>query len=348
MDHTYRMLVDGKLVEGAGGTTQVVNPANGQVIAVVPKANVADLDRAVEAAARTQRAWAATHIMDRGKLLCALAGRIRDNYDELVQLETMQYGGPVFKTGKFDIPTAADMLEFHASVGRALCGVTLPAGPSSRAMTVREPLGVLGLITPWNFPLVTAVAKIAPALITGNTCVLKPPSCAPLTVLRLLSSPVEVGIPAGVLNIVTGPGSTIGEALVSHPKVAKINFTGDSETGKRIMNLASVAVKPVACELGGKNAFIVLADADVDAAIEGAVWGSFFNSGQNCGSCSRFFIQEAIYEEFIERFVAAAAKLRVGDPLNPETMIGPVAYAGHRDRIEDSSRERSNLGRGFS
>ena len=246
----------------------------------------------------------------------------------------MQYGGPVFKTGKFDIPAASGLLEYYAGIGRGLSGLTLPAGPSARAMTVREPLGVVGLITPWNFPLVTAMAKVGPALITGNACVLKPPSCAPLTVLRLGEFALEAGVPAGVLNIVTGPGSSVGEALVTHPKVAKINFTGDSYTGKRIMALASTAVKPVASELGGKNAFIILADADMDAVIEGAVWAAFFNSGQNCGAASRFFVQEPVYEEFARRFVAAAAKLRVGDPLDPATMVGPVAYAEHRDRIE--------------
>lgn len=335
MDHTYGMLIDGGLVQASGGATMdVVNPADRRVIASVPKAGPEDLDQAVEAASRAQWAWAAQHPVDRGRVLFELARLIRDHHDELVRLETAQYGGPVFKTGRFDIPAAAGILKYYAGVGRGLTGVTLPVGPSARAMTVREPLGVVGLITPWNFPLVTAIAKIAPALITGNTCVVKPPSCAPLTVLRLGELAAEAGLPAGVLNTVTGPGGSIGEALVTHPKVAKINFTGDSETGKRIMCLASAAVKPVACELGGKNAFIVLGDADLDAAIEGAIWSSFFNSGQNCGSASRFFVQESIYDEFAGRFVTAAAKLSVGDPLKPETMIGPVAYEAHRDRIE--------------
>ncbi len=345
MDHAYSMLIDGELVQpAAGATSQVVNPANGQVFATVPKADVGDLDRAVEAAWSAQPAWRALHPSDRGKVLFRLAAQIRAHHDELVRLETMQYGGPVFKTGSFDIPAAADMLEYYAGIGRGLSGLTLPAGPSARAMTVREPLGVVGLITPWNFPLVTAIAKVAPALITGNTCVLKPASCAPLTVLRLGEFAVEAGVPAGVLNIITGPGSSVGEALVTHPKVAKINFTGDSDTGKRIMGLASAAVKPVASELGGKNAFIVLADADLDAVIEGAVWAAFFNSGQNCGAASRFFVQQPIYDEFAERFVEAAGKLTVGDPLDPATMIGPVAYKGHRDRIEGFVAEAKRSG----
>ena len=340
MDEKYSMLIDGKLVQArSGATMEIVNPADGKVFAVAPKGSPAEVEKAVDAAWNAQPGWASMYAGERGKFLFKLAELIRKHYDELWRLETMQYGGPRLKTSNFDIPTAADMLEWMAGIGRGLSGLTLPVGSSARAMTVREPLGVLGLITPWNFPLVTAIAKVSPALITGNTAVLKPPSCAPLTVLRLAEFVVEAGLPPGVLNIVTGPGSSVGEALVSHPKVAKINFTGDSNTGKRIMSLAAAAVKPVASELGGKNAFIVLDDADLDdadldGAVEGAIWGSFFNSGQNCGSCSRLFIQESIYDRFAERFVAAARRLPMGDPLKPETMIGPVAYKAHRDSIE--------------
>ena len=335
MDEKYRMLIDGKLVQArSGATMEIVNPADGKVFAAAPKGSPAEVEKAVDAAWNAQPGWASMYAGERGKFLFKLAELIRKHHEELWRLETMQYGGPRLKTSNFDIPTAADMLEWMAGIGRGLSGLTLPVGSSARAMTVREPLGVLGLITPWNFPLVTAIAKVSPALITGNTAVLKPPSCAPLTVLRLAEFVVEAGLPPGVLNIVTGPGSSVGEALVSHPKVAKINFTGDSNTGKRIMSLAAAAVKPVASELGGKNAFIVLDDADLDGAVEGAIWGSFFNSGQNCGSCSRLFIQESIYDRFAERFVAAARRLPMGDPLKPETMIGPVAYKAHRDSIE--------------
>jgi acyl-CoA reductase-like NAD-dependent aldehyde dehydrogenase len=348
MDSKYSMLIDGKLVQASSGATmEIINPADGKAFAIAPKGSPAEIDKAVEAAWKAQPAWAVRHVADRGKLLFELARLIRSHHDELAKLETMQYGGPMFKTSNFDIPFSAELLEYYAGVGRGLSGFTLPAGPTCRAMTVREPLGVVGLITPWNFPLVTALAKVAPALITGNTCVVKPPSCAPLTVLKVGEFAVEAGVPAGLINIVTGPGSTTGEALVTHPKVAKISFTGDSSTGKRIMSLASAAIKPVASELGGKNAFIVLADADLDAAVEGAVWGSFFNSGQNCGSPSRFFIQEPIYDQFVDRFVAIAKKLSIGDPLKMETMVGPVAYEGHRDGIErfvqGAKRSRAKL-----
>ncbi len=348
MDQPYRMLINGELVEASGKETmEVVNPANGKVIDVVPKCSLVDLNRAVEAAWDAGPAWAGKATGERAKFLFKLAELIMAHHHELAVLETMQYGGPIFKTSNFDIPFAAESLVWMAGIARGLSGLTLPAGPTCRAMTIREPLGVLGLITPWNFPLVTAVSKIGPALITGNTAVVKLPSCAPLTALRLGQLAVEAGIPAGVLNIITGPGSTIGEALVKHEKVAKINFTGDSNVGKRIMELASASVKPVASELGGKNAFIVLPDADLDAAVEGAVWASFFNSGQNCAATERFYVHEAVYDVFAEKFVAATRKITVGDPLKPETMMGPVAYAGARDTIvgfiEDAKKSGAKL-----
>lgn len=334
-EHDYKVLIGGELCGSATGETmEVVNPANGRVIAAVPKCSSLEIDRAAEAAAQAAPAWAEKSPTERAAIFFKLAGLLRSRRDEWAKLETMQYGGPIFKTHNFDMVFDAEHFEFMAGVGRAVTGKTLPVGPQAMSMTIRQPLGVVGLITPWNFPLVTAISKITPCLMMGNTAVVKPPSCAPLTVLRLGELAVEAGLPPGVLNIVTGPGSSVGEALVKHPKVAKINFTGDSETGKRILALASAAVKPVACELGGKNAFIVLPDADMSAAIEGAVWGGFFNSGQNCGASSRYLVHESVYDEFAERFVAAAKTLRVGDPLKPETQIGPVAYKGHRDSIE--------------
>ncbi len=335
MKNTYNILINGRLIQALSGeTTEVINPANGRVIDTVPKCGTEELEMAVEAATNAAQGWASKSVAERAKIFFKLAELIRENHDELTGIETMQYGGPVFKTGNFDIPFSSEMLEYMAGIGRAVAGMTLPVNPSCMSMTVREPMGVVGLITPWNFPLVTVLAKVAPALIVGNTAVVKPPSCAPLTALKLGELSIEAGMPAGVLNIVTGPGPVVGEALVKHPVVAKIGFTGDSETGKRIMSLCSTHVKPLACELGGKNAFIVLKDADMDAAIEGAVWGSFFNSGQNCGSPSRFIIHESIYDEFAEKFVQAAGKLRVGDPMKKETMMGPLAYKGHRDVVE--------------
>ena len=331
----YPILIDGKLCAPVkGGTMDVINPANGKVVATVPRCTAEDVDLAAQAARKARKAWKNTYIGDRAAYLFKLAELIRRDQEELIALETAQYGGPVSKTSRFDIPSAIGEFEFMAGLGRGMTGTTITANPSARVMTVREPYGVVGLITPWNFPLVTAVSKLAPALITGNTCILKPPSCAPLTVLKLAQYCVEAGIPAGVVNIVTGPGSEVGEAIVKHPYVNKINFTGDSKVGKRIMELASVYVKPVASELGGKNAMLILDDAELDAVVETAVYSAFFNSGQNCGSPSRLYVQEGIYDAFVERFVAAAEKIIVGDPEDPKTMMGPLAYMGCRETAE--------------
>ena len=257
-----------------------------------------------------------------------------EHTEELAALETAQHGSPIRKTMNFDLPQCADTFEYFAGVGRALTGDTLPVGPWAQSITVKEPLGVIGLITPWNFPTLMVVWKMAAALITGNTCIIKPPSVAPLTTLRLAELAVEAGIPGGAVNVLTGPGETVGEAIVVHPGVAKIGFTGDTSTGKRIMKLAADTAKPVGLELGGNNAFVVLDDADVDAAVEGAIFGSFFNSGQVCAASSRLFVHESLYDQFCSRFVAAAKQLRIGDPMDPMTVIGPVPFASHRDKIE--------------
>jgi len=335
MSYDYKILIDGKLTKPLkGGTMDVINPANGEIVATVPKCTVEDVDLAVAAAKRAKNVWKNTYIGERADKLLRLASLIRENEKELIALETAQYGGPVGKTSRFDIPSAAGEFEFMAGLGRSVTGLTISANPNARVMTVREPHGVVGLISPWNFPLVTAVSKLAPALIMGNTCVLKPPSCAPLTVLKLGEYIIEAGIPAGVVNIITGPGGEVGEAIVLHPDVAKVSFTGDSIVGKRILALAAEKVMPVAEELGGKNAFILLNDANLDGAVEAATYASFFNSGQNCGSPSRFYVQAEIYDEFITRFIAATSKLKVGDPTDPDTMMGPLAYMKCRETAE--------------
>lgn len=335
MAHDYKILIDGKLTKPVkNGTMDVINPADNTVVATVPRCTAEDVDLAVKAAEKAKKGWKNTYIGERAEYLMKLAQKIRDNKDELIALETSQYGGPVSKTSNFDIPSASGEFEFMAGLGRATTGLTISANPNARVMTVREPLGVVGLISPWNFPLVTAVSKLAPALIMGNTCVLKPASCAPLTVLKLAEYCVEVGIPAGVVNILTGPGGEVGEAIVTHPGIDKISFTGDSKVGKRILELAAPRVMPVAAELGGKNAMIVLDDCDLDGAVEGATHAAFFNSGQNCGSPSRFYVQEGIYDDFVSRFVRAASKIKVGNPTDPETMMGPLAYMECRKTAE--------------
>ncbi|MCB2188436.1 MAG: aldehyde dehydrogenase family protein [Deltaproteobacteria bacterium] len=335
MAEEFKALIGDKWVGAASGETMnVVNPANGQVVATVPKCGPAEVDLAVEAAAAAWPGWAGLPVSARAKVLLKLAQLIMANQETLAALETQEHGSPIRKTMNFDVPLCAEQLEYFAGVARGLTGETLPVGPWCLSMTVREPLGVVGLITPWNFPALMVVWKMGAALVTGNACVLKPPSITPLTTLKLAELALEAGVPAGVVNVLTGPGETVGEALVRHPKVAKIGFTGDTQTGKRIASLAAENVTQVGLELGGKNAFLVLADADVDAAVEGAIFGSYFNSGQVCAAASRFYIHESLYDEFAEKLVAAAGKLVMGDPLKPETVLGPVAYAAHRDKVE--------------
>jgi acyl-CoA reductase-like NAD-dependent aldehyde dehydrogenase len=345
LNQEFYNLIDGKLVKAIkGGTMSVVNPASNKVVAVVPKCTEEDVALAVAAAKRVKNSWKNTYVGERARLLYRMAAIIREHANELVPMETAQYGGPVSKTRNFDIPAAIEEFELMAGMGRSVTGKTITADPSARVMTLREPFGVVGLITPWNFPLVTAVSKVAPALITGNTVVLKPPSCAPLTVLKMAEYAIEAGFPAGVINIITGPGSEVGEAIVRHRDVSKISFTGDSRVGKRIMELAAPQVKAVASELGGKNAMLILDDAELDNAVETAAYAAFFNSGQNCGSPSRFYVQEGIYDAFVSRFVKAASKITVGDPTDEKTMMGPLAYNACRDTAERFIESAKNAG----
>lgn len=333
--YDFKTIIAGEKVSASNSETMdIVNPANGTVVARVPRCGVNEVNRAVGAAVKAAPGWAAKTVGERSKVLLKLSQLIMANLEELAKLETMEHGSPIRKTMNFDIPLCAEQLEYFAGVGRALKGETLPVGPWCASMAIREPLGVVGLITPWNFPALMVVWKLGAALITGNTTIVKPPSITPLTTIRLAELALEAGAPAGVVNVVTGPGEIVGEALVQHPDVAKIGFTGDTATGKRIMRLASNTVKQVGLELGGKNAFIVLADADLDAAVEGAVFGAYFNTGQVCAAASRFYIHESLYDRFAEKFVNASKSLQYGDPMDMATVLGPVAYAAHRDKIE--------------
>jgi acyl-CoA reductase-like NAD-dependent aldehyde dehydrogenase len=335
MATAYKAFINGAWTDSSSGETfPVTNPATGEVIAQVSLCGQAEVDLAVQAAAAAGPGWAGRPVAERSKVLLKLSQLIMEHQEELAELETREHGSPLRKTMNFDVPLCAEQFEYFAGVARAQTGETLPVGPWATSYTVREPLGVVGLITPWNFPALMVVWKLGAALVTGNTCVIKPPTVAPLTTLRLAELATEAGAPPGSVNVLTGPGQTVGEALVRHPGVAKIGFTGDTETGKRIMAVASESVKPVGLELGGNNAFIIMPDADIDGAAEGAAFGAFFNSGQVCASASRFYVHESVYEEFAEKFVAAASQLRMGDPMDMATVIGPVVYPAHRDKVE--------------
>ncbi len=335
MAEKYKVLIGGEWVGSASGeTSEVVNPANGQVIATVPECGVEEVNAAVSAASAAFPGWACKTVAERSKLLLKLSQLIMANQENLAKLETMEHGSPIRKTMNFDVPLCAEQLEYFAGVARGITGETLPVGPWCMSMTVRQPLGVIGLITPWNFPALMVVWKLGAALAMGNTCIIKPPSITPLTALKLGELAMEAGIPRGVVNVITGPGEIVGEALVSHRGVSKIGFTGDTATGKRIMRVASDTVKQVGLELGGKNAFVVMADAEVDSAVEGAVFGAYFNTGQVCAAASRFYIHESLYDEFSAKFVEASKTLKLGDTMDFATVMGPVAYKGHRDKIE--------------
>ena len=341
----YKVLIGGEWVGAASGeTTEVVNPANGQVVATVAKCGVEEVNAAVK------RGWCGfsrVGVQNCGGAVQAslkFSQLIMANQESMAKLETMEHGSPIRKTMNFDVPLCAEQLEYFAGVARGVTGETLPVGPWCMSMTVRQPLGVIGLITPWNFPALMVIWKLGAALAMGNTCIVKPPSIAPLTALKLGELAMEAGIPKGVVNVITGPGEIVGEALVRHPGVAKIGFTGDTATGKRIMKVASDSVKQVGLELGGKNAFVVLEDSDVDSAVEGAVFGAYFNTGQVCAAASRFYIHESLYDEFAEKFVAASKTLRLGDTMDFGTVMGPVAYKGHRDKIEGFVDRAKNSG----
>ncbi len=334
MADTYKAYIGGEYVDATGGETfPVDNPATGEVIAQVAKCTKADVDKAVEAAQAAAMDWAMTPQSQRSKLMLKLSQVLMQHHEELAVLETQEHGSPIRKTMGFDVPQCADFFEYFSGVSRAMTGETLPVGPWCTSLTVREPVGVVGLITPWNFPALMVTWKLGAALVTGNTCIIKPPSVAPLTTLKLAEICTEAGIPAGCVNVITGPGDTVGEALVAHPGVDRIGFTGDTSTGKRIMNVASASAKPVGLELGGNNAMIVLPDADLEAAAEGAIFASFFNSGQVCAAASRLLVHESLYDAFVEKFVEKAKSLRIGDPMNPETVIGPAPYAAQRDKV---------------
>ncbi|MCF8026552.1 MAG: aldehyde dehydrogenase family protein [Desulfobacteraceae bacterium] len=345
MTETYQAFINGQWAETSGGQTMtVINPATGQPVAEAAKCGTQELEKAVEAAENAGPGWANTPVSDRSKVLLKASKLIMEKQNELAELETREHGSPIRKTMNFDIPLWAEQLEYFAGVARGMTGETLPVGPWCMSATVREPLGVIGLITPWNFPGLMVIWKLGAALVTGNTCVVKPPSVTPLAALKIAEIFNDAGAPAGAVNVVPGPGKEIGEALVKHPKVAKIGFTGDTETGKRISQVAAEQIKPVGLELGGKNAFVVLEDADIDSAVQGAIFGAFFNSGQVCASASRFYIHESKYDEFAEKFVDAAKKLRYGDTMDMGTAMGPVAYAEHRDKVEQYINEAKQSG----
>ena len=321
-----RLYIGGEWADAASGATfEVVDPARAEVLTEVAEAGAVDVDRAVRAARDAfEGAWREISPRERGRLLWKLAQRLEERKEEFARVETLNNGKPLFESG-IDLAMTIQTFEYYAGWTTKIEGETIPVSvPGQLNYTLREPIGVVGAIVPWNFPLNIASWKVAPALAAGCTVVLKPATETPLTALLLADVAGEVGLPPGVLNVVPGHGSTAGEALVAHPGVDKIAFTGSTEIGRRIATVAAETVKRVSLELGGKSPNIVFADADLPAAARGALTGIFYGKGEVCAAGSRLLVERSAHDPLLEMVAGGAAKLKVGDPLEKGTRIGAI------------------------
>ncbi len=328
------LVIGGERVAAADGRSfQSINPATGAAIREVAQGGAEDVDRAVRAAAAAQAAWAATKPTARARVLLRWADLLEEHVDELGLLETRDMG-MALGDARWCVGNAAGILRYYAGAIDKLTGSTIPVDRDGVALTFREPIGVVGLITPWNFPLNIANWKTAPAIAAGNAVVLKPASLSPLTALRYADLALEAGLPAGVLNVVAGPGGAAGNALVEHPLVGKIGFTGSTEVGAEIMRRAAGTIKRVTLELGGKSACVVFADADLERVGREAPFGVFENCGQDCCARSRLLVEESVRDEVVERYVATTRAIVVGDPEAAGTQVGPMVSAAQRETVE--------------
>jgi acyl-CoA reductase-like NAD-dependent aldehyde dehydrogenase len=317
--------------EPAAALLQVIEPATETVLATVQRAGVGELDAAVARARAAYPAWRALEPAARARLLHRLASAVEEERESLALLEARNAGKPI-GDARWEIGMVVDTFRYYAGAPERMLGETIPVA-GGQAFTVREPLGVVGLIVPWNFPLTIAAWKLAPALAAGNTVVLKPAELTPLSALRFAEIAASAGIPDGVINVVVGPGRTCGRRLVEHPDVAKIAFTGSTEVGREIAAAAAATIKRVTLELGGKSANIVFADSDLEAAARAAPMAVFGNAGQDCCARSRILVEESVLEPFMELLREAVQALRVGDPLDGRSQIGPLISAGQREHV---------------
>lgn len=332
---TEGLLIGGQREPAASGKTfDTYNPATGEVIAGVAEAGTEDVDRAVRAARKAfDGKWSTMAASRRGRILLKAANLIRSRTDDLAQLETRN-GGKTIKDARNDVLGAAYAFEYYGGAATRIMGETIPVSAPGLDFTLREPVGVCAQIIPWNFPIIMASWKLAPALAAGCTCVLKPAEQTPLTALALGEILQEAGVPEGVVNIVTGPGETTGDALIHHPLIDKIAFTGSTETGKAIMRAAADGIKRVSLELGGKSPNIVFDDVDIPAVVDKAVYSVFGNAGQDCCARTRFFVQDTILDPFMQALVERTQQLRVGAPEKEETEIGALISPEHQARVE--------------
>lgn len=332
-----KLLIGGEWVDAADGVTfESINPATGKVIAQVAAAGADDVDRAVTAARKAfeDNTWSKMSGAERGNLLWKIADLIERYTDELAELETLDNGKPLRVSSRVDIPQAVKHFRYYAGWASKLEGSTIPVNlPNQLVYTVREPMGVVGLIIPWNFPLLMSAWKLAPALACGNTCILKPAEQTPLTALRLGEIMQEAGVPAGVVNILTGYGVPTGSSLAAHPGIDKVAFTGSTEVGRKVLAAsASSNLKRVSLELGGKSPNVIFADADLGRTIKGATWAVFSNAGQECIAGSRLFVERSVYDQVVEGLAAESQKIRVGSGFG-NAHLGPLVSQEQIDRV---------------
>jgi aldehyde dehydrogenase (NAD+) len=322
----HQLLIDGHRVPSSSGRTfKSLNPATEEVIATIAEGNEADVNRAVAAARRAfEGPWRTMRAAERGNLLLKWAELLKRHADEIIEIESLDGGKPISATTRQDFPAAIDTLTYYAGWADKISGDVVPTRDDALTYTVREPVGVVAAIVPWNFPLMIGMWKLAPAFACGCTVVMKPAELTSLSALRIGELALEAGIPPGVFNIVTGPGRVVGDALVNHPDVDKVTFTGSPGVGRGIMKGAASNFKRVSLELGGKSANVIFDDANLDAAARAAAAGIFFNAGQVCSAGSRVLVQEGAYDEVVERLAERAKSLRMGDLLDRNTSLGPV------------------------
>jgi acyl-CoA reductase-like NAD-dependent aldehyde dehydrogenase len=337
---SYKMFIDGEFVDAASGETKLtINPCTEQPVAEVPVGSAEDAKRAIAAARKAfdSGIWSGMPVKERARILLEMVDKMRERQDELAQIESADAGATIRKAGMMDIPIGIEHFRSLVELGAGMPAyeplpwIDMPA--ISWNFVNREPIGVCAGIVPWNLPFMISTWKVAPALIMGNCMVLKPASETPLTALEMAKVAAECGLPPGVLNVVTGPGAVVGETLCTDPQVDKIAFTGSTETGKRVMALAAETVKKVTLELGGKSPTIICDDADLDIAVDGALFATFFHSGQLCESGTRCFVPESLYEDFMERALKRVTHIKLGDTSDWETSMGPLISASQRDRV---------------
>jgi acyl-CoA reductase-like NAD-dependent aldehyde dehydrogenase len=349
--NSNQLFIDGAFRDSSSGRrTTLINPATEEPITEVAAADAADMNRAVESAHKAwETSWRDLTPGKRTEILFNVAHALRENLETLAQLEMMQIGKPI-SDARDEIGLGARVFEFYAGAITRLYGQTIPVAKGGFDFTLRQSMGVVAAIVPWNFPFPIACWKAAPALAAGNCVVLKPASLSPLTALLLGEIAHAAGLPAGVLQVLSGAGSAIGDALVTHPLIRKVSFTGSTSVGSRIMELAARDIKRISLELGGKSPNIIFADADWQKAADTSPMSVFANTGQDCCARSRLFVERSIYEPFVERFTAATKKLVVGDPAKAETQLGPLVSASQRNSVEeylaDARKQRSKFATG--